>query len=85
MTIETADFELLVERAVKTGAGTLDRMRPVIAKELLHYDILFALESENFLDSITFQGGTSLRLCYASPRYSEDLDFAGGWNFNLRH
>jgi len=56
-------------------------MRPVIEKELLHYDILFALDSAGLLDLLTFQGGTSLRLCYGAPRFSEDLDFTGGKHF----
>ena len=59
-------------------------MRPVIEKELLHYDILFALDSSNLLDQLTFQGGTSLRLCYGSPRFSEDLDFVGGYEFSTQ-
>ena len=33
------------------------------------------------MDRLTFQGGTSLRLCYGAPRFSEDLDFAGGKSF----
>ena len=56
-------------------------MRPVIEKELLHYDILFALDKEKLLDKLIFQGGTSLRLCYGAIRFSEDLDFVGGRNF----
>ncbi len=58
-------------------------MRPVIEKELLHYDILFTLAKERFLDRLTFQGGTSLRLCHGAPRFSEDLDFAGGPDFDV--
>jgi len=57
-------------------------MRPVVEKELLHYDILFALDKEGLLDSLTFQGGTLLRLCYGSSRFSEDLDFTGGPAFD---
>ena len=34
------------------------------------------------LEQLTFQGGTSLRLCYGAVRFSEDLDFAGGRNFD---
>jgi len=64
---------------------TRSHMRPVIEKELLHYDILFALDQEGLLDSLTFQGGTSLRLCYGAPRFSEDLDFVGGYDFESRH
>jgi predicted nucleotidyltransferase component of viral defense system len=78
--MSSADFNDLVERAMR--AGNRAHMRPVIEKELLHYDILFALDSEGLLDQLTFQGGTSLRLCHGSPRFSEDLDFVGGRDFN---
>ncbi len=73
------DFNVLVERAMTEGGR--NHMRPVIEKELLHYDILFALDKERLLDKLTFQGGTLLRLCYGSQRFSEDLDFAGGKEF----
>lgn len=80
MTIEKEDFDALVEMAMaQTGTSN---MRPVIEKELLHYDILFALDEAKLLDNLVFQGGTSLRLCRESNRYSEDLDFAGGKDFN---
>lgn len=49
-----------------------------VKKEILHTDILTALDREGFLRLLTFQGGTSLHLMYGSPRFSEDLDFAGG-------
>jgi predicted nucleotidyltransferase component of viral defense system len=78
--MNSADFDVLVERAMR--AGNRSHMRPVIEKELLHYDILFALDSEGLLDRLTFQGGTSLRLCYGSPRFSEDLNFVGGRDFD---
>ena len=65
-------------------AGT-GGMRPVVEKELLHYDILFALQKGGFLDGLVFQGGTALRLCHGSPRFSEDLDFAGGADFTSAH
>ncbi|MFM8455012.1 MAG: nucleotidyl transferase AbiEii/AbiGii toxin family protein [Gammaproteobacteria bacterium] len=74
------NFEELVDLAMKNKNYT--HMRHVIAKELLHYDILFALDNNHLLDTLTFQGGTSLRLCYGGDRFSEDLDFAGGKNFN---
>ena len=77
--IEQADFTALVETAMAVRGRS--HMRPVIEKELLHYDILFTLDKENLLDKLTFQGGTSLRLCYGAPRFSEDLDFAGGDDF----
>lgn len=58
-------------------------MVPVITKEIYHYHILSAMRENGFLEQLTFQGGTSLRLCQGSPRYSEDLDFAGGPSFSL--
>ncbi|MEA1968838.1 MAG: nucleotidyl transferase AbiEii/AbiGii toxin family protein [Thermodesulfobacteriota bacterium] len=73
------DFAKIVNRVMTLPGRT--HMRPVIEKELLHYDILFILDSEGLLDILTFQGGTSLRLCYGSSRFSEDLDFAGGKKF----
>lgn len=74
------NFNQLVDRAM--ADNDLGHMRPVVAKELLHYDILFSLDKEGLLDALTFQGGTSLRLCYGSPRLSEDLDFVGGKDFS---
>ena len=75
----TTNFSDLVERAMQLSKA---HMRPVIEKELLHYDILFILDKNNLLDDLVFQGGTALRLCYGASRYSEDLDFAGGKNFS---
>ncbi len=69
--IKPADFTSMVELAM--AAPGRSHMRPVIEKELLHYDILFTLDKDNLLDRLTFQGGTSLRLCHGSPRFSEDL------------
>lgn len=73
------DFNQLVALAMREPGHT--HMRPAIAKELLHYDILFCLDDNDLLDKLTFQGGTSLRLCYGAQRFSEDLDFAGGRDF----
>lgn len=78
--IAPEDFAKLVDMAMKHPGR--NAMRQVIEKELLHFDILFALEREGLLDTMTFQGGTCLRLCAGSPRFSEDLDFAGGHGFS---
>lgn len=83
MTTEHKTFDTLVNRAMAIENRT--HMRPVVEKELLHYDILFALDQAHLLDHLTFQGGTSLRLCYGSPRFSEDLDFTGGKNFSTAY
>lgn len=80
MKIDKQNFEQLVNRAMVSE--NVSHMRAVIEKELLHYDILFALEKGGFLDTLVFQGGTSLRLCHGANRFSEDLDFAGGKDFS---
>ncbi len=73
------DFNILVGKASQQFGGS--NLLPVIKKELLHYDLLFILEQARLLDKLTFQGGTSLRLCYGGVRFSEDLDFVGGKDF----
>ena len=54
---------------------------PVIEKEILHHDIMAAMVKQGVMPSLTFIGGTSLRLCHNSSRLSEDLDFNGGHDF----
>lgn len=65
----------------KLESGNSANLLTVIEKELIHYDIIRAMSENGFLESLCFQGGTSLRLCYGSERFSEDLDFTGGANF----
>ena len=52
------DFDYLVQLAMQ--ADWVNLMRPVIEKELLHYDILYCLDKEGLLDNLVFQGGTSI-------------------------
>lgn len=54
---------------------------PVVEKEILHHDIISVMVKEGLMHTLTFIGGTSLRMCYNSSRLSEDLDFNGGHNF----
>lgn len=74
------DLQDLVNLAMQEDR--LTEMRPVVEKEILHYEILLALKEGGFLDGLVFQGGTALRLCHGGVRFSEDLDFAGGKDFN---
>lgn len=78
--MSTQDFQSIVAKAMQLPGR--QAMRPVIEKEILHYDIFAALEKNNLLTDLVFQGGTSLRLCWQSNRFSEDLDFAGGKDFS---
>lgn len=77
------DFARYVDLAMNQQDG-LGFMRPVVEKELLHYEIFSALDEAGLLKWLVFQGGTALRLCYGSNRFSEDLDFAGGPAFSAR-
>lgn len=54
-----------------------------IERELLQPTLLEPLLNTTSAAALTFQGGTALRLCYASPRFSEDLDFACGTDTSL--
>ena len=80
MKMTEADFDALVDTAMRSPH--VAHMGPIIKKELLHYDILFCLDRAGLLEDVVFRGGTSLRLCYGSRRYSEDLDFVGGRHFS---
>lgn len=76
------NFQRLVSLAMQDP--NLASMRPVIEKEIIHFDLFFALDQEGLLNGLVFQGGTAVRLCYGGKRFSEDLDFAGGVDFSSR-
>jgi len=76
------DYDLISYAELLSQKNDMRTMRPVIEKELLHYEILSALEKADLLSALVFQGGTCLRLCYGADRYSEDLDFIGGKDFS---
>ena len=44
-------------------------------QEMMQKAILTSLSREGVFNYIVFQGGTSLKLFYENPRFSEDLDF----------
>ncbi len=62
----------------------IDRLRDLpdqtqgrnLVREYLQARILAALQRSGAMTSLAFHGGTALRFLYATPRYSEDLDFA---------
>ena len=75
----------LTERAdiVVQQSPELSGIRQVIEKELVHYDILFLLQQKRLMppDSVLI-GGSCLRYCHGSTRYSEDLYFHVGASFD---
>lgn len=77
MKYDLADLVLRIQE----NDPTLKGLGLILEKEILHYDILYALQQSKFLEGLTFCGGTALRLCHGAPRLSEDLDFEGGEDF----
>lgn len=62
----------LKELATKWQTSTLNVAREYAQNLFLSY--LYQLPES---DKLAFKGGTALRLAFRSPRFSEDLDFAG--------
>ncbi|MBI5597584.1 MAG: nucleotidyl transferase AbiEii/AbiGii toxin family protein [Elusimicrobia bacterium] len=52
-----------------------------IAREYVQHVFLSHLYADPGSDGLMFKGGTSLRIVYQSPRYSEDLDFTAAIPF----
>lgn len=77
-------FRTRTDLLALAGRYATERRVPAgtIAKEILHYEILYALLQSGAAAALTFQGGTALRLCYQGTRYSEDLDFVAGSAFD---
>ena len=75
------DFLSVASEIVRDDPG-LAPCRPVIEKELLHFEILGAMHDAGLLRHLTFKGGTCMRLCHGGVRFSEDLDFSGGDAFD---
>lgn len=51
-----------------------------VLKEYLQYKILEIIFSQKISSKLSFLGGTAIKICYGSSRFSEDLDFD---NFGL--
>ncbi|MBA3047017.1 nucleotidyl transferase AbiEii/AbiGii toxin family protein [Patescibacteria group bacterium] len=51
-----------------------------ILREYLQYKILDIIFRSKIANKLSFLGGTAIKICYGSSRFSEDLDFD---NFNL--
>ena len=55
------------------AASSLEEAQAI--KQIMQEIALYALWRANFFEVAAFQGGTSLRILYKLPRFSEDLDF----------
>ena len=60
------------------------KISPVeILREEIEMSILQELSQSSLAKNLIFKGGTALRLCYGSPRFSQDLDFNQRKKFDL--
>lgn len=67
-------IELIQQRLDEYQSGNAIEEEQAI-KEIIQEITLFALWKSGFFEVAAFQGGTSLRILYGLPRFSEDLDF----------
>ena len=67
-------IDLLRNRLEKYSATNAVQEEQAL-KEILQEITLYALWRSGFFEIAAFQGGTSLRILYGLPRFSEDLDF----------
>ena len=70
------DFEQIREQYPKN----LQRFERAILREYLQYKVLQAIFESKHASSLTFLGGTALRIVYGNNRFSEDIDLD---NFGL--
>lgn len=67
-------IELIQQRLVEYELGNAMEEAQAL-KEIVQEIALFGLWKAGFFEVAAFQGGTSLRVLYDLPRFSEDLDF----------
>ena len=64
------DWDEIVQKSKKMGISPV-----LILREEMQKTVLVSLSRMDAFNHIVFQGGTSLRIFYNNPRFSEDLDF----------
>ena len=67
---------------IKQLAGKLHTSDQNVAREYAQNVFLSHLYADPGSDGLLFKGGTSLRIVYQSPRFSEDLDFTAAMPFH---
>lgn len=64
-----------IPQILKGFPEELHAKKQFLLREYLQYEILTILFTSKFAHRYTFLGGTCLRICYGTDRFSEDLDF----------
>ena len=65
----------LIQQKLKSYKASNSVEEEQAIKEIIQELALYALWRAGFFEVAAFQGGTSLRIMYGLPRFSEDLDF----------
>jgi predicted nucleotidyltransferase component of viral defense system len=68
---------MIEKRQVQNLAQTWQTTADNVVREYFQQLFLSRLYQEKGSDGLLFKGGTSLRIIWQSPRFSEDLDFTG--------
>ena len=63
--------------AIQTIAKRYQTEVRIVVREYIQHSFLSALYQIKASEQLLFKGGTALRVIYASPRFSEDVDFTG--------
>lgn len=67
---------------IKKIATKLQSSEFNIAQEYCQHLFLMSVYKNKLSNNLFFKGGTSLRIVFDSPRFSEDLDFSSSLSFN---
>lgn len=73
---------LTLLRVIQDKKPETASLQGALEKEILHMAILLVMREQRLLEKLIFKGGTCLRLCHQGRRFSEDLDFSGGDEFD---
>ncbi len=65
----------MIWEEIVNRSAMMDTKTHLVFQEEMQKTILTAFSREEVFNDVVFQGGTSLRLFYGNPRFSEDLDF----------
>jgi predicted nucleotidyltransferase component of viral defense system len=71
---------MIILKELKKYYSSLEGFDRSILREYLQYKILYIISKSKIAYKLSFLGGTAIKICYGSTRFSEDLDFD---NFDL--
>ncbi len=75
---------MISQENIKKLSTRLQANPGTIAREYVQHNFLSELYRQSGSDRVLFKGGTALRIIFASPRFSEDLDFTAQKNISYK-